>query len=312
MKRADFSACSGCGLCQLVCPVWRSTRDVRLTPHGRAKARQHGATLADLAPAIEACTLCAACEPVCPENIALVDDVLQLRGAWSEKRSGRGGIVGDSAASPNLPGMPPAAGQNVILLADRTLRQAKPAFTRAQDALRAVSASDHGDDIAAALEQGLTVSPERRARFLAPLRGASRLVVANGLLLRALRDWLPDMTIVGIGEALGGSLPLRASLGADDLYVIESRAFHIDYEKLVQVYDALRIATGVQMNLDLQRIAVPTTACAPQPGTVDPAEQARWILEGRVVRRIIVEDAHDLGVFRRVTDTPVLHVAELA
>ena len=26
--------CSGCGLCLLVCPVWRESRDVRFTPAG--------------------------------------------------------------------------------------------------------------------------------------------------------------------------------------------------------------------------------------------------------------------------------------
>ena len=41
---ADYAACSGCSLCLLVCPVWRRRRDdLRLTPHGRAKALQHGA-----------------------------------------------------------------------------------------------------------------------------------------------------------------------------------------------------------------------------------------------------------------------------
>jgi ferredoxin len=39
-----YAACSGCSLCLLVCPVWRATRDIRLTPHGRAKALQHGAS----------------------------------------------------------------------------------------------------------------------------------------------------------------------------------------------------------------------------------------------------------------------------
>ena len=72
-------ACSGCSLCLLVCPVWRSTFDIRLTPHGRAKALQHGATAFDVADSIDTCTLCGACEPVCPEEIALVDMVLALR-----------------------------------------------------------------------------------------------------------------------------------------------------------------------------------------------------------------------------------------
>jgi Fe-S oxidoreductase len=78
-RRRDYSACSGCSLCLLVCPVWRETRDLRLTPHGRAKAMQHGAGLSDIAASVESCTLCAACEPVCPENIDLVGMILSLR-----------------------------------------------------------------------------------------------------------------------------------------------------------------------------------------------------------------------------------------
>jgi Fe-S oxidoreductase len=75
----EFSSCHGCSLCLLSCPVWRQTRDVRLTPHGRAKALQHGATAADLHASIASCTLCGSCEPACPEEIPLVDMILELR-----------------------------------------------------------------------------------------------------------------------------------------------------------------------------------------------------------------------------------------
>ena len=77
--RKDHAACSGCSLCLLVCPVWRCTRDLGMTPHGRAKALQHGASAADIAVSIESCTLCAACEPACPEEIDLVGMMLDLR-----------------------------------------------------------------------------------------------------------------------------------------------------------------------------------------------------------------------------------------
>src|SRR5476649_1123125 len=77
--RKDFASCSGCSLCLLVCPVWRRSRDLGLTPLGRAKALQHGASAADIAASIHSCTLCAACEPVCPEEIALVAMTLNLR-----------------------------------------------------------------------------------------------------------------------------------------------------------------------------------------------------------------------------------------
>src|SRR5258708_25072616 len=71
--------CSGCGLCLLVCPVWRETREVRLTPKGGARAIQHGAPRDELAASVAGCTLCGACEPACPEELPLVDMLLALR-----------------------------------------------------------------------------------------------------------------------------------------------------------------------------------------------------------------------------------------
>ena len=75
----DYASCSGCGLCLLVCPLWRRSHDIGLTPLGRAKALQHGAAAAAIAAAVQSCTLCAACEPVCPEDIGLVAMTLDLR-----------------------------------------------------------------------------------------------------------------------------------------------------------------------------------------------------------------------------------------
>ena len=54
--RRDHAACSGCSLCLLVCPVWRQSRDVSLTPLGRVKALQHGAGAAEVAASVEHCT----------------------------------------------------------------------------------------------------------------------------------------------------------------------------------------------------------------------------------------------------------------
>jgi hypothetical protein len=177
-------------------------------------------------------------------------------------------------------------------------------------------AADHGADIAGALESGAAIAPARLAAFLAPLRGAKRLVVADGMLLRALRGWLPGVKAEGLGEAASRTAAVRAALGRDDFYVIEPRAYHADRERLVGHYDGLRHATGCGMNLDMQRLAIATTANSlPQRAgrnRVDIAEQARWILEGHVFARIVVEDLNDVAAFRAVTDKPVLHIAQVA
>jgi NAD-dependent dihydropyrimidine dehydrogenase PreA subunit len=274
--------CSGCGLCLLVCPVWRESHDVRFTPKGRARAIQHGASRQDLAASTAGCTLCGACEPACPEELPLVDMVMDLR---------RG------APFPQLPPGKHARKKN-LLLAGPGLRADAEHLQRTLALLEGCElAADDGADIVEALQAGREISEERLAAFLAPLGAARRLVVADGLLLRALRRWLADVAVCGLGEAL---LPAIADkLRAGDMYVIASQAFNLDQARLIGRYDIVRTATGCEMNLDLQRIAQPA------------AGQAAWILEGRRVERIVVEDLAERAAFA-FAGKPVLHVAELS
>ncbi|MBV9189321.1 MAG: (Fe-S)-binding protein [Betaproteobacteria bacterium] len=273
--------CSGCGLCLLVCPVWHGTRDVRLTPKGRARAIQHGAKREDLAASTAGCTLCGACEPACPEELPLVDMVMELR-----------------SGSPFPEAEVRIQGKKKLLLAGRALRAEPDRLARTLALLEGYElAADDGADIVEALEAGTTIADERLAAFLASLALARQVVVAEGLLLRALRRWLADASVRGIGETL---LPaISAKLRAGDFYVIASQAFNCDQPRLIGRYDWLRATSGCEMNLDLQRIAMPV------------AGQARWILEGRRVERIVVEDLAERAAFD-FAGKPVLHLAELA
>ena len=171
-------------------------------------------------------------------------------------------------------------------------------------------AKDDGADLSGALESGAALAANRQAAFLESLKGAKRLVVGDGLLLRKLREWLPEKRIVGLGEALSALDAVRAKLRATDLYVIEPRAFHADHARLVGHYDRLVKARSVKTNLDLQRLAVPTTASS-AARRVDAQDQARWIVAGRAFDRVVVEDAADCAVFGLVTDRPVLHLGDL-
>ena len=306
--KRDFAACSGCSLCLLVCPVWRRARDLRYTPHGRAKALQHGVPVAELAASIESCTLCGACEPACPENIDLTGMVLGLRSQ-----------LPPVASIPMGPPKPTHAADYVdqcVLLAGKALRENDRARRRTVLLLGCTLAVDDGDDIALLLEAGATIAAERREEFLAPLRGATELVVADGLLARRLKTWLPRMKFTSLGVALSKRHELRRRLRADDLYVIEPRAFHADHAALVRYYDDLRVETGCAMNLDLQRIAIPATArnLRQRLGVeaADDAAQTRWLLQGRRIARIVVESADDAPAFRQVGNLPVVHLAELA
>jgi len=311
-RTKGFEACTGCSLCLLACPVWRSTHDIRLTPHGRAKAMQHGAGVGDLAASIDSCTLCGACEPACPEDIALVDLIVALRAPLQP------------AAMARQAAKPVGARQGeAVLLADAALAANAGVLAQTAALLGGMAvATDNGADIALALESGAAIAPARLEAFLSPLRGAQALVVADGLLLRALRGWLPSsssysyLRVQSLGEAASRTVAVRAALGRGDFYVIEPRAYHADRERLVGYYDELRHATGCGINLDMQRLAVPTTANSlPQRAgrnRVDVSAQARWIVEGKAFSRIVVEDLNDVAAFRTITDKPVLHVAQLA
>ncbi len=278
-----------------MCPAWRATRDPRTSPEGRAKALQAGATPSEIAPSALACTLCGACEPVCPEKIDLIGMVLSLRRELPDTPERQALRVrvngsGEAVARP--------AGQT-LLLAGAALRSTRPVLARVLALLDACACDDAGEDIAGAVEAGVPVPAGRLERFLAPLRAAQRIVVEDGRWMRHLRAWLPGKRLSGLGEALSALEPVRRAVRPDDLYVIEARAYHEDHERLVKHYDRLRVERGCATNLDLQRIAI-------------PAFESDWILKGRKVARIVVERMDDAAAFAHRGNLPVVHVAELA
>lgn len=316
---SGYAACSGCSLCLLACPVWRTTHDIRLTPHGRAKALQHGASALDLAQSIDSCTLCGACEPACPEEIDLIGMVTSLRSELNRSAPARTAPLIDQMAS--------RAAQAVVqrtaaiqIVPDRAMADYASLLQQVVQLFggsgKAALVADDGADIALALEAGVAISEARLSNFLAPLRTVKHLIVGDGLLLRALRSWLPRNRIESLGVAASSLPAVRRHFQADDFYVIEPRAYHGDRERLVKHYDGLRIEHGMSMNLDLQRLAIPTTADSMPSrlgiSVIDLHEQARWILQGRSYARIIVEDFADLAVFRAVTNQPVVHLAQLS
>ena len=117
------------------------------------------------------------------------------------------------------------------------------------------------------------------------------------------------------GSAFGHAA-VRRNLRASDLYVIEPRAYHADYPRLVKHYDRLRAECGSAFNLDLQRIAIPAAARSlPQRLGLEPVDdgvQLRWMLQGRNVTRIVVESIEDRAAFEGACALPVVHLADLA
>jgi len=316
--RKDYASCSGCGLCLLVCSVWRRGRDFGLTPLGRAKALQHGAAPSDIAASLHSCTLCAACEPACPEDIELVAMTLELRGRLPQAAAMQA-LCARMQAEAVRPASTMASAAK-LLLPGQALR-ARPATLARAVALLGGSGDialgeDDGADIAFALEAGAPVPAHRLERFLQPLRNRKKIIAADGLLLRHLRQWLPRSLITSLGVALSSLPGVRRWLRVGDLYVIEARAYHADYQRLVKYYDGLRSAVACAFNLDLQRMAIPAAArslgqrLGLEP--IDDSIQLRWILHEQKVTRIVAEDVEDGAAFAQVSSLPVVHLADLA
>jgi heterodisulfide reductase subunit C len=314
----DYTACTGCSLCFLVCPMWRGSRDPRFTPEGLAKALQCGATAADLAVPLEACSLCGACDPACPERIDLSGMIMDLRRKLPQPAP-QPAVLADPAAELQKPADVIATGTELprsapVLLPGPELRADTELLARIQALLGLAVFDDDGADIARALELGLLISEARLHSFVESLRG-HRIVAADGLLLRQLRRWLPGSQRMGLGAALSTRAAVRSNIAATDLYVIEPRAFHGDYERMVGYYDRLQRETGCSLSLDLQRIAIPARSqgLAQTLGLVagDDTAQARWLLQGRTPARIVVESLADCAALERVCDLPVVHLAVL-
>ena len=316
--KQSHAACSGCSLCLTVCPVWRRTRDLRLTPHGRAKAIQHGATIGDIAESVESCTLCGACEPVCPENIGLIDLLMSLRREQPPSTVSKN--LYDHFQREPVRAMVVPRETSTVLLATPTYMWRPALLARISRLLgggdKLAVENDCGADISLALEVGVEIAPQRIERFLAPLRLRKKIIVTDGLLLRRLRTWLPDAQLLSVGAALSSVEAVRRRLREGDLYVIEPRAYHEDHANLVAHYADLRAASGCTMNLDLQRIAIPATTSnlAQRIGwqASADADQLRWILQGRRISRVVVEDVDERSAFERAAGVPVVHLAELA
>lgn len=311
----NHSDCSGCGLCLLVCPVWRYSRDASLTPPGHFKALQHGVGASDIAASAWHCTVCMACEPVCPERIDITGIVLELRSQQSTP-AWRRDLQLRLCERPARPFVVATRPTSIVLLPDASLHEYPDAMARIVSLLEASFSEDDCADVSLALEAGATIHEQCLERFVAPLRQMKKIIVADGLLLRHLKKWLPNANIVGLGEALSSHAAVRRGLRSTDLYVIEPRAYHSDYQRLVKHYDRMRAAYGCAFNLDLQRIAIPATARSlPQRlGLMASRDdgQTRWALHGRGIERIVVENVEERAALENVSGLPVVHVAELA
>jgi ferredoxin len=291
------------------CPVWWETRDVWFTPHGRARALQGGASAVELADSVLSCRMCGACEPACPEEIDIMALVRGLRAelneldrnpftqspveapsngfeAVSEQRGGRMLLAG-----PGLEGKPELLNSVVERLGGSE---------------RVRVATDDGRDLAWAFEAGAPIDEQRMDQLMDAFGKARELIVIEGILHRPLRE--RGLRVRGLAETLLDGEAISSALGPRDLLVIDARAYHADHARLVRLFDGLRSRTRCQMNLDLQRLAIPTGADSLQSHSETAIS---WMLEGRDIDRIVVESPADFEALMASTDVPVVHLSNL-
>ncbi len=258
--------------------------------------------------------MCGACEPVCPENLDIMALVRRLRGELHE--TNRNPFARPPDATPQ---------REIETRLRRRLLLAGPDLERQPELLAGVieclggadrvrSASDDGRDLAWALETGAPVDEARIDRLVSTFEGARELIVIEGILHRFLRERCPGIRVRGLAEMLLDSESLLSTLGPRDYLVIDARAYNADQPRLVQLFDQLRSRTRCQMNLDLQRVAIPTGADSLQArsdGHASCETSIRWMFEGREFDRIVVESPTDLDALAEWTDRPVVHLSTL-
>jgi len=302
-KIKGYEPCNGCGVCTLPCPIWQQSYNTLNTFAGRARALQGGADIEELRESVGACILCGSCEPACSRGINTVDITLKLRAALN------GDISQDNRRLSPASSSSPGKG----LIPGRALRD-RPALLQQVASLLSLSTTgDDGDDILETFAAGTVPGRSREDEFLHMVAGLNVVVTPSGILKRYIRSHIPGIEVKGLGEELISLAVIQASLRRTDLYLIDASSYNSDFVRCMPLYTGVSRKTGCAMNLDLQRIAIPTGS-AYHPGT-DAApkavEQIRWILEGKRFNRIVVEAVEDLSLLEGITGMPVIHAAEL-
>ena len=158
-------------MCALPCPVFRQSRDLTLTLHGRARALLAGATPAEVAPSTLACVLCGACEPVCPEEIDTVGMTLELRRTLTTQDMNPLARTVQTqhpswVAPPAVTGASAPPARTFALLASSRFEARTDLQTRVIETLGGHAEvnviPDVGDDLAVRLEAGLDIPDTRR------------------------------------------------------------------------------------------------------------------------------------------------------
>ncbi len=301
LKQFDASRCHGCGLCAMVCPVFQQGGSVMTTPQGMAKALQAGGQLN--VDDVNACILCGACTPLCPQDIDLMQLLVQLRADMNQQ---------DMTDVPSTETKQQSSKE--VFIADHDLVEGQTRLAHVFSILgdSVELAADQGSDIAQAMRQGRYVSKQRVDQFITSLQSVKQIVVSDGLLQHLIRSKLPQIQMRSLGQVLSERSDIQKQFSANDLYVMDSQSYHANHKSSVRHYDELHCKTGVQLNRDLHCLAIPTGSQATnETGACQPAGQITWLMQGRTFERVIVESLADRDAIAKHTDHNVVYILEL-
>lgn len=309
--KKDYLACTGCGLCALPCPTWVQFQNISYTPWGRAKALQGGATAAEIIEDVASCLLCGACQSVCPENIDIIEQELKLRNELhsSEKSPFRFSEKLEEIIFENQK----ITGQ--IYLTSKKIPKEDikihTAFTKQNIKFLEIPVPKFPVD----LEMGKSIDHDLLNDFIFNLSHTDLIITDNSWWYRLLLNHFSGKKVLSLGEWLIKNKKIQNNIQENDFYWIDSRIFHNNYEKLVLLYNSLKEETLCTFNWTLQRSAQPLGSQAIASNSenfeFNIKTQYEWVIQGRKINRIIVENKSEWEWLRENATFPVFHISEL-
>jgi len=285
--------CHSCRLCDLACSSWRFTGDGECAPRAVMLWSQRGEAI-DIQK-LAHCTLCAACDAACPLGLRPMRMIMEL--------------ASGSEVLAAFCDRGPRRGKRLLLGGDEALSALFPGYQQVRDGVDALVAA-LGNDPAAEKAQ---LQP-LRSRLVSQVAVASRVMVVDGLLYYALRQWLPAAPLLSLAEAL---LPRkREALQEGDLLLLDAPAFNSDRSRLLPIVQRAVMGSGAILSLDLQRLAMPLDSCrvlAEEGSERQQALRGRWLWLGqqREIRRVVTENPAEAVVAASVSGLPAIWLGAL-
>lgn len=283
MSEQNFGDCIGCGLCILGCPAYEETGFDVLTARGRNKALQAGLAASEMVESIWACTLCGYCDAICPSEVHNVDIVLHLRReladglAPSEAARRAEGLVLGCTIRERAPHLIPSI--------RRFLSRIGRASEESSEACCGSLEVEAGRALRVKVKAGVVADPVCMEQYDAEFLGVLAMQHLE------LFDLEPPF-----------------------YYYAPNRLVNRDHARMYPLYDNLRRRFGCDMNFDLNRLALSTSAGSVQGLSGEnardiPAAVARLLAHSRA-ERIVTCSPADYLAFKAYSGRDTRYITE--